>query len=183
MTTTEPKLPRINDTRLLRRTEVAGGVNSLTSAVLQAVDGMTCGALQPIARPDAGVAYHPRTLLALLTYAYALGVYASSEVEAMMRADANFRRLCGGEFPHEHALKRFRRANADAIRNCLEQTLKIISKGERNQPVYVGVLRSAWKRDGNQQGESWDDVQIAAEATERVDRAIWIDSMALDDCE
>ena len=59
-----------------------------------------------------GIAYQPRTLLALLTYAYALGIYASSDVEAMMRADNNFRHLCAGEFPHWKVLRHFRRAKS-----------------------------------------------------------------------
>jgi hypothetical protein len=122
-------------------------------------------------------------LLALLTYAYALGVYASSDIEAMMRADRNFRHLCAGEFPRWQLLRRFRRANADAIRGCLEQTFKIISKADRNPDVYSGVIRSEWIQMGNRQGESWDDVQTAAEAGERLERAVWIDNMAMDDCE
>jgi hypothetical protein len=183
MTSTAPKLPRLNDTRLLRKPELAARVNSLTAAVLQAVDTISYGRLQPIASATAGVAYQPKTLLALLTYAYALGIYASSDVEAMMRGDANFRQLCAGEFPHWKVLRRFRRANFDAVRSCLEATLKIISKPERNQSVYPGVIRSEWMQQGNRQGESWDEIQIAADVNERLERAIWIDSMAMDDCE
>ena len=100
-----------------------------------------------------------------------------------MRADFNFRHLCAGEFPHWKILRHFRRANTDAIRSCLQATFKIISKPKRNQSVYSGVLRSEWMQMGNRQGESWDEIQIAAEVNERLERAIWIDSMAMDDCE
>lgn len=183
MTSTAPKLPRVNDTRFFRKPEAAARVTSLTAAVLQAVETIGQGCLQPVAAPAAGIAYQPKTLLALLTYAYALGIYASSDVEAMMRADINFRHLCAGEFPHWKVLRHFRRANTDAIRSCLQVTFKIISKPERNHSVYSGVLRSEWMQMGNRQGESWDEIQIAAEVNERLERAIWIDSMAMDDCE
>jgi hypothetical protein len=181
MTSTQPKLPRVDDTRLFRKPEVAARVDSLATAVLQAVEMTPHGSLQPVANRAAGIAYQPRTLLALLTYAYALGIYASSDIEGMMRADRNFRDLCAGEFPRWQLLRRFRRANADAIRGCLEETFKIISKGERNQNVYCGVIRSEWV--GNRQGESWDEVQVAAEASERLERAVWMDSMVMDDWE
>lgn len=184
MTSTAPKLPRVNDTRFFRKPELAARVNSLAAAVLHAVETLSYGRLQPVASPTAGVAYQPKTLLALLTYAYALGIYASSDVEAMMRADVNFRHLCAGEFPHWKVLRRFRRANSDAIRTCLEATLKIISKPERNPTVYCGVVRSSERmQTGNRQDGSWDEIQIAAEVNERLERAIWIDSMAMDDCE
>jgi hypothetical protein len=183
MTSTQPKLPRVNDTRLFRKPEAAARVDSLASAVLEAVEMTPQGSLQPVAAREARVAYQPRTLLALLTYAYALGIYASADIEMMMKADRNFRHLCGGEFPRWQVLRRFRRANADGIRGCLEKTFKIISKAERNQNVYCGVIRSEWMQMGNRQGESWDDAQMAAEAGERLERAIWIDSMGMDDCE
>jgi hypothetical protein len=183
MTSTQPKLPRVNDTRLFRKPEAAARVDSLARAVLEAVETVSQASLQPVARREAGIAYQPRTLLALLTYAYGLGIYASADIEAMMRADRNFRRLCAGEFPRWQLLRRFRRANADAIRDCLAETFKIISKSDRNQNVYFGVIRSEWMQMVNRQGESWDDVQIAAEVNERLERAVWMDSMAMDDCE
>src|SRR5688500_1625142 len=107
MTSTQPKLPRVNDTRLFRKPEAAARVDSLARAVWEAVEGVPSGSLEPVARRDAGVAYQPRTLLALLTYAYALGIYASSDIEGMMRADRNFRHLCAGEFPRWQVLRRF----------------------------------------------------------------------------
>lgn len=182
MTSTTPRLPRVNDTRFFRKPETVAHVNSLTAAVLHAVETIPQGCLQPVANAS-GVAYRPKTLLALLTYAYSLGIYASADVEGMMRADSNFRRLCAGEFPHWKVLRRFRKANTDAIRACLQATFKIISKSDRNQFVYSGVVRSEWMQSGNRQGERWDDVQIAAEANDRLERAIWMDSMAMEDCE
>lgn len=182
MTSTTPRLPRVDDTQLFRKPEAAARVNSLTAAVLQAVETIPQSCLQPVSAAN-GIAYRPKTLLALLTYAYSLGIYASSDVEAMMRADSNFRRLCAGEFPRWKVLRRFRKMNTDAVRACVEVTLKNYLKSDRNQGVYFGVVRSEWMRLGDRQCESWDDVQIAAEANDRLERAIWMDSMAMDDCE
>jgi hypothetical protein len=181
MTSVEPKLPRVSDTRLVSRRDFAAQVTSLTTAVLRSVETIGQGCLQPVAPANAGLAYQPKTLLALLTYAYALGIYASSDIETMMRADINFRELCGHEFPRWKLLRRFRRSNIDAVRSCLAQTLKIILKSDRNHNVCSGVVRSEWMRLGERQGESCDELLIDAEVNDRLERAIWIDSMAMDD--
>jgi hypothetical protein len=181
VTTVEPKLPRVSDTRLLSRRDFAARVTSLTAAVLHSVENIGQGCLQPVASADAGLAYQPKTLLALLTYAYALGIYASSDIENMMRIDVNFRELCGNEFPRWKVLRRFRRCNTDAVRSCLAQTLKIILKSDRNHNVCSGVVRSEWMRLEERQGDSCDELLIDAEVNDRLERAIWIDSMAMDD--
>ena len=49
--------------------------------------------LRRVARPDAGVAYQPRTLLALLTYCYAREIYGSEAVEAIVLARVDERNL------------------------------------------------------------------------------------------
>jgi hypothetical protein len=177
MTNVESRFPRVSDTRLVARPNFAARVNSVAAAVLQAVETIPQGCLQPVESPSAPLAYQPRTLLALLTYAYALGIYASADIERMMRRDANFRELSGNEFAGWRMLKHFRRANLDSIRTCLERTLQNISNGTRNQIVSSGVLRSDGTRAAD---ESWDSERIAAEVNERLERAIWMDSMALD---
>ena len=180
MTATETRFPQVSDTRLVARPNLAAQVNSVTAAVLQAVETIPQGCLQPVASPTAPVAYQPRTLLALMTYAYALGIYASSDIETMMRRDANFRQLCGHEFAGWRMLRHFRRANLDSVRTCLERTLRNISNAKRNQIVSTGVIRRDGLRMDAGQNEGWDEEQIAAEANERLERAIWMDSMALD---
>ena len=98
------------------------------SVVLDAVQTVSEAELRPVAPLSAGVAVQPRTLLAFLTYYYATGVYASQDIEMIMRRDVTFRIVCGNEFPDSGTLRRFRRYNHDAIRQCLERIFRVAGK-------------------------------------------------------
>ena len=83
---------------------------SLMQTVLASVRDLDEAALRRVASLEAGTAFQPKALLALLTYCYAREIYASSEIEGLMGRDVNFRHLCGQEFPGPRHLRRFRRA-------------------------------------------------------------------------
>jgi hypothetical protein len=102
----------------------------VVQAAARAIDRDT---LRPVSVPSAGVAYHPRSLLALLVYCYVSGTYASEDIESLMRRDASFRKLCGEEFPDAHTLRRFRRHNRETIENCMQAVLRALAEqqGER----------------------------------------------------
>ena len=82
---------------------------NLTETVRNAVRNVDESALRPVARRDSGVACQPRTLLALLMYCYARGIYGSVTIERLMHKDGAFRALCHDEFPGARMLRRFRR--------------------------------------------------------------------------
>src|SRR6266581_7503380 len=54
------------------------------------------------AHPD----FQPRTLLRLLGFAYATGIFESEEIVRLSYADANFRALCNGAVPSARELGR-----------------------------------------------------------------------------
>jgi hypothetical protein len=114
----------------------------------------------------ATTAYHPRAMLAMLTYCYAIGVYGSQDVEELMYSDADFRALCGMNYPDWKQLKRFRRRNLDRLLRTLRAT-----------------FHGAWSltcRAGDSAETEAAPEWIEAEAQSRIDRAKFIDLMAVE---
>lgn len=138
---------------------------TLTLAVQNAARGVHESALRPVARRDAGVAFQPRTLLAILSYCYARQIFSSADIEGVMMRDANFRQRCGGEFPGPRVLRRFRRDNRDALHLCLKAGLKFLAD-QKSQAVIVPAASEA---------------ELSEEASRRIIMAMFMDSMGLDD--
>lgn len=72
-----------------------------------------------------------RMLLALLTYCYAAGVYASEDIHWMCRRDSGARYLCANSWPDERSLRRFRRQWRPLVQACLEWVYAV-AETERN---------------------------------------------------
>jgi len=140
------------------------GPHSLAQAVQSSVRAVEESRLCPVARPDAGVAYQPKMLLALLSYCYARQIYGSAQIEDDMARDAKFRQLCQNEFPNAGVLCRFRRVNREPIRSCLTAALSFLAE----QKVEAGVVTKV------------SPSHVAEEATRRITMAMFIDSMELD---
>jgi transposase len=128
--------------------------------VRSAVRSIEEAALQRVARPDAGLAFEPRTLLALLSYCYARDIYGSADVEDVLRRDANFRRICHNEFPGARVIRRFRRENREALHRCLTKALRALAKGEPPGEDHEAA-----------------GTALAEEASRRIMKAMFIDSM------
>src|SRR5688572_19509416 len=86
----------------------------LLMPIVQKVVGQISGqALIRVAAASRGPIFQSRSLLTVLTYCYAMGTYASQEVEAVLRNDILLRYLRGDELPDWHILCRFRRCNGE----------------------------------------------------------------------
>src|SRR5436190_8395930 len=136
---------------------------SLHAAVQDAVRGINQRTLSRVASPDAGVAFQPVTLLALLTYCYAHEIYGSRDVDDLMRGDRNFRKLCGQEFPGPRVIQRFRKENREAIHDCLCAALS----NQYSRNIAAGRVTRIHEE------------HIADEATRRIIMAMFIDNMEL----
>jgi hypothetical protein len=150
---------RTLETRVLGEAQ-ASERRSLTQAVRAAVRAIEEAALQRVARTDAGLAFEPRTLLALLSYCYARDIYGSAEIEDVLRRDANFRRICHNEFPGTRVIRRFRRENRGALHRCLTAALRLLVESGA-QTVSDGPAEAA----------------VAEDASRRIMKAMFIDSM------
>jgi len=170
MTTLEPKTNTRHGARVaLPRQETSTTSlpfekpTTLTRAVQKAVRELDQTSLRPVSRRDAGVAFQPRMLVAVLSYCYARGIYGSAEIENVMRRDKNFRAFCQNEFPYAHTIASFRRHNRDAIRDCLAAVLR-----------FLGMQIDPLRRD------ELCESQFAAEADRRIDNAVLMDSIDRD---
>ena len=120
--------------------------------------------LRPVARRDAGLAFQPKALLALLSYCYARQIYASAEIEDVVRRDVNFRQLCQNEIPDEWVLRSFRRHNREAIQFCLMTALCFVAEEKVREGIVTKVNKAGF----------------AEEAQRRIIMAMFLDSAALD---
>jgi hypothetical protein len=128
--------------------------------VRSAVRAIEEAALRPVARRDAGLAFEPRTLLALLSYCYARDIFGSADVEDVLRRDVNFRQMCNNEFPGALVIRRFRRENREALHRCLTAALHLLAEGEPQTVSRESV-----------------ETALAEDASRRIMKAMFIDSM------
>jgi len=166
MTTLEPRTnlqpSRTLETRCASGPQ-DGGQRSLTQAVRAAAGAIEEAALRPVARREAGLAFEPRTLLALLSYCYVRDIFGSSEIEGVLRRDVRFRQICNHEFPDAQVIRRFRRQNREALHRCLTAALRSLAGGE-----YPTVSTAAI------------ETALAEDATRRIMKAMFIDSLEMD---
>jgi membrane protein involved in colicin uptake len=64
-------------------------------------------------------------MVALLLYAYCVGVFSSRRIERATHEDVAFRVLTGGEHPHFTRIAAFRRVHIDAFHDMFVQTVKL----------------------------------------------------------
>lgn len=72
--------------------------------------------------------YPPRMMVALLLYAYCVGVYSSRKIERATFEDVAFRVLAGGEHPFFTTINEFRRLHLSSFRDLFVQVLKLCQK-------------------------------------------------------
>ena len=134
-----PSSPSCSD----RTREAAASPAQAVQAAARAFPG---GALQPVCAPDAGLAFQPRILLAVLSYCYAHEIYTSSDIEDLMYRDAHFRNLCGNEIPDARTLRHFRRHNHEAIEQCVAAALRNHSEKNGGHPADTEIFADARQR-------------------------------------
>jgi hypothetical protein len=123
-----------------------------------------------------------QALLRVLTYCYASGVYASTEIEAALNVDPILLYLAEGQRHGSQEFRQFRRRNLQAVQRCLARTLEM-SWGESNPQSTPGrrppggYARSAFERLCSPRPKPNFD----SEAAERVRKAICDDTALLDE--
>ena len=117
------------------RSRVVAVPMSPAQAVQVAARAISRNALHPVCSPAAGVAHHPRALLAVVTFCYASEIYSSEDIEDLMLRDVNFRTVCGNQVPDARTVRRFRRYNREAIEMCLCAVLRALAEQEGRHPT------------------------------------------------
>ncbi len=117
--------------------------------VIEAVDGLPTRHFAVNHRGTGSRQYPPRTLLALLIYCYANGVFSSRRIESATYRDIAVRYLTGNTHPDHSTLCAFRRRNREAIHAAFLHVLKL---AREMKLLKVGTI-------------SIDGTQIAANAS------------------
>ena len=133
---TLPQSPQINDRARVAAVSPAQAVQAAARAIAR-------NSLHPVCSPTAGVAFHPRALLAVLTYCYVSEIFTSVDIEELMRRDANFRSVCGDAIPDAGTLRRFRRHNHEAIETCLHSVLRCMAEQRGSHPTDHEIVEQA----------------------------------------
>jgi transposase len=100
-------------------------------------------------------AFEPRMMVALLLYAYAIGVRSARGIERRCREDIAFRVITDNEFPDHATIARFRERHEAAINGLFGEVLELCAEGGL---VRVGVI-------------AVDGTKIAAAATHHQNRS------------
>jgi len=166
MTALEPKT-NFRPSTMLSGHEMDTSTSREATSLTQAVKASGCAfdkrMLRLVARRDAGLAFQPRAILALLSYCYARGTYGSQDVEDLLQRDATFCNLCPDEFPGARLIRRFRRENREAISVCLQAALRFLAEHKVKEGTVTKV----------------SETQLAEEASRRIIMAMFIDNMEL----
>ena len=111
--------------------------------------------------------YSPWMMLALVTYAFAVGIYGSEQIAGLAREEEELRRLCQDLFPNAEVVKCFRERNRLAIQDFLARVIQAVLEGIADGGAgQVGHLNCGTPLSGTT-GERW----VSYEANERLQRA------------
>jgi len=101
-------------------------------------------------------AYHPKALLGVLLYAYAVGVRSSRQIERRCREDLAFRVLAGNQVPDHVTIARFRVRHQQALAGFLVASLRLCAAAGL---VRVGVI-------------ALDGTKVVANAADKANRTL-----------
>jgi len=98
--------------------------------VLDAVDQMDLGSFYSGYRADGwGAAAHdPKMMVALLLYAYCLGVRSSRQIERACHVDVGFRVVCANQAPDHSTISRFRQRHEEALKTIFGASLRLCAQ-------------------------------------------------------
>lgn len=126
------------------------------------------------------------TILAIISYCYAKGVYSCRDIELAILKDQGLRATLGGQLPSDAALRRFRRLNRTTIQSVLEKTF-IQAKHQfghipPDYPIAAETLSGSSRTGGVDSPCAGEETTFIARqaAADRMQKALFIDGMTRD---
>src|SRR5271169_276517 len=95
----------------------------LARFVVEVVDGLDLTAMSKSYRGSGSASYHPATLLSLLVYGYATGVFSSRKLERATYDSVAFRFIAANDHPDHDTIANFRRRFLKEIEALFVQVL------------------------------------------------------------
>ena len=96
---------------------------SLLDLVLESVAAAGAGPLRPFTRTSGQAALSAPMMLTLTAYAYAIGIFASRDIEATICKDQTLRYICARQYPTWHDIRKFRRMHRELVQKILGSVL------------------------------------------------------------
>jgi len=95
--------------------------------IIDAVDAMDLSVFYKKYRADGKgqAAFEPSMMVALLLYAYSLGVRSSRAIETLCERDIGFRVIAANQAPDHTTISRFRKENGETLRSLFMQVLRL----------------------------------------------------------
>lgn len=161
--------------------------DDLAHFVLEAVERVDLSKFQVNERGTGSAQYHPRTMLALLIYCYANGVFGSRRIERATYRDIGVRFITADLHPDHDTIAKFRRENEAAFAECFLQVLLLAKELKLLKVGTVSV--DGTKLDGNaskHRSVRYDRAQalseqLEADIAELLKQAEAADQQSLDD--
>src|SRR5271154_3960105 len=97
----------------------------LARFICEVIDELDLGRMSGAYRGTGSASYHPRTLLSLLVYGYATGVFSSRKLERATYDSVAFRFLAGNEHPDHDTIATFRRRFLKDIEKLFVDVLQL----------------------------------------------------------
>ena len=97
--------------------------DDLAHFVVEAVERVPMSAFEVNERGTGSAQYHPRTMLGLLVYCYANGIFGSRRIERATYRDIGVRYVAANCHPDHDTICTFRRNNFDAVAEAFVQVL------------------------------------------------------------
>lgn len=120
-----------------------------------------------------------KSLLALLTYCYALGIYGSRQIEEKLKADEPLRSIANECRLDHELLRKFRRSHREQIQQCLKRVYWFIwVKYRVEQPSYLLTVEEHRPKPVRVRPSFSDKIQL--ESGECLSRAAFEDHMMSD---
>ncbi len=104
--------------------------DDLAYLVIDAVAQMEMGPFHAAYRADGAgqAAYQPQMMVALLLYAYCVGVRSSRQIERLCVRDVAFRVVAGNTRPDHSTIARFRTRHRESLTGLFTESLKLCAK-------------------------------------------------------
>ncbi|MDQ3770964.1 MAG: transposase [Actinomycetota bacterium] len=148
----------------------------LAFLVLDAVEKMDLSAFYARYRDDGWgrAAFEPRMMVALLLYAYAVGVRSSRAIERRCLEDVAFRIIAAGHQPDHATIARFRSSNQGALSELFNEALRLCLRAGLGRVGVLAIDGTKIKADASQARNRAPD-EIEAIVEQMLDDAAAID--------
>ena len=100
----------------------------LARFVVEVIEGLDLRAMTGSYRGSGEASYHPRLLLGLIIYGYAIGVFSSRNLERATYDSVAFRFIAANEHPDHDTIATFRRRFLEQIEALFVQVLGVAAR-------------------------------------------------------